>query len=448
MATQFTIDFNQARAHMSSILSRKLAFWQQLPWRLCSLAVPDEDEGRRHAALCMQAFEATTVNVDMPEHTTQHRVARKFLSQSSSLRQYLERWVAGEHLAALEPLKNELSKLMLIPVVERIIEARGNHVRLAFATLRHSGLRASIALRFAEQQLHWSQDSSTFLAFQELWKEVRSLRKIPQLLGPKTWASTIILSSLSSKPIQQNNDRNKATFQLSRKLADSTHWVSQWVKHMHCKVTYAQVLQTSFVNGLVSNAIGQHLYSLPIRESQKKSMLQHLPIAEVLGLRFIADGMLDIDSGVGGLTESSMQLDGLGDPLVHVFFRVVDSRPSSAKLVKASAGAASDMQMVPLMKCPCGAMPGTIDTAAAVRVTPLLLGATGVCVCVCVLRTLCADWESLENILICETGPMVYCAQSLLNQCGADKCDFILTTQLLTEMISVCALDLFNSIKV
>eukprot|EP00971_Amphidinium_carterae_P096413 1907749-Amphidinium_carterae.1 len=51
MAAQMAIDFNHARAHMASILSRKLAIWQQLPWRLCSLAVPDEDEGRKHASL-------------------------------------------------------------------------------------------------------------------------------------------------------------------------------------------------------------------------------------------------------------------------------------------------------------------------------------------------------------------------------------------------------------
>eukprot|EP00971_Amphidinium_carterae_P105867 2096700-Amphidinium_carterae.1 len=275
---------------------------------------------------------------------------------------------------------------MLIPVVERIIEARGNHVRLAFSTSRHSGLRASMALRFAEQQLHWSQDSTTFAAFQELWKEVRSLRNIPKLLGiedhpvvleleadprlraqrspwMKVLTQIIYHGDLPAQYLprlearkehttlarQQNAERNKATFQLSRKLDDSAHWVSQWVKHMHSAVTYEQVLQTSFVNGLVSTATSHHLYSLPLRESQKRSMLHHLPVAEVIGLKLFEDCMLDIDSGMGGLTSSSMRplVEPVGpdDPLVHVFFRIVEGRPSSAKLVKVSAGAAADMHL-------------------------------------------------------------------------------------------------------
>ena len=183
LAVRAAVDFHSARSHIESTLQHKLAFWQRLPWRLCALALPSEEEGREHAQHCMVTFDATTTGALMEEHLTQHRLSQKFLSRTGSLRPLLERWVAGEALQSLPTLQREVNKLMLVPVVERVIESRGSHVRAAWSTPRHSGVTASLALRLAEEQRRWAVDRTHFLDFQQTWKEARRLSSVPFLVG-------------------------------------------------------------------------------------------------------------------------------------------------------------------------------------------------------------------------------------------------------------------------
>ena len=141
-------EWSMASAHIQNELRQKLQFWEQLPWLLCAMALPDENEGRLFAAKCVDQYKSVlAMGVD---EVSLHRVAQKFLSETSSLRIDMDRWISGEPLAHLPHLQSEVQKLALVPIVERVIESRASHIRAALRSSRSGPVRASLALRMPE----------------------------------------------------------------------------------------------------------------------------------------------------------------------------------------------------------------------------------------------------------------------------------------------------------
>eukprot|EP00969_Alexandrium_andersonii_P256748 11350781-Alexandrium_andersonii.AAC.1 len=82
-----------------------------------------------------------------------HRITLRFLQAGSLLRQQLNMLLSGSSLRDLGELESEVAKLAMVPVVERIIEARASGVRHAIMRRSHgrsSGVRASLTLRLPE----------------------------------------------------------------------------------------------------------------------------------------------------------------------------------------------------------------------------------------------------------------------------------------------------------
>ena len=66
----------------------KLNFWQDLPWKLCALAVPDLQEQKKHAKEILRVFG------QHPQQKFQHRVAWDILAPGTVTREELDKFAA------------------------------------------------------------------------------------------------------------------------------------------------------------------------------------------------------------------------------------------------------------------------------------------------------------------------------------------------------------------
>ena len=145
-------DFHRGCGHLRAQLQLKLQFWSLLPWRLCALALPNEDDARAAGRLCVQQYQA----MEAAPASSHHKVTLRFMT--GEVREELDHWIQGASLLTCPRLQVEIAKLGLIPVCERIIEARGSQVSHSLGAAR-GPVRASLSLRLPE--LKWSTRMST-----------------------------------------------------------------------------------------------------------------------------------------------------------------------------------------------------------------------------------------------------------------------------------------------
>ena len=143
------------------------------------MANPDPAAARRAAAEAVQAY---TEHMDLGVEA-HHRTTTKFLQPEGALREQVDNFIAGVPLAQLPQLNVELGKLALIPVVERVIEARASHIRNALkGGSRKSGVRASLGLRLAEFHANFRRPEYLYI-FMTCWSRARHARGIASELG-------------------------------------------------------------------------------------------------------------------------------------------------------------------------------------------------------------------------------------------------------------------------
>eukprot|EP00971_Amphidinium_carterae_P096491 1909440-Amphidinium_carterae.4 len=170
-------DFRHGFALLHSQVTVKFQFWSLLPWRLCSLgkAFASEEDGRAHARQCIELFESSHPQGET-EHHGHHAVTLKFMV--GELRTELDRWLQGVPLSDVPALEAEIGKLSLIPVCERIIEARGSQVSSQFRKHTHAGpVRASLALRLPQIRKMFLSDEDTARSFSSAWMTARNVTK-------------------------------------------------------------------------------------------------------------------------------------------------------------------------------------------------------------------------------------------------------------------------------
>ena len=169
-------------AHVTSELQQKCAFWQKLPWRLCALALPCDDDAKTRAVECMAAYDESVAIAGDGSH---HRVTQRFLERGSPLRTDLEAWVANEG-ARREHFPNlsfEIAKLSNIPIVERCIEGLASQVKHALRHSKSSISEVSLRLHFNEIEVR-SRTEPDFLAqLLPLLSAVSQPADIPRLFG-------------------------------------------------------------------------------------------------------------------------------------------------------------------------------------------------------------------------------------------------------------------------
>ena len=110
--------FNVGKAYMLTYLRLKLDFWTKLPWRLVGLAHWHETTAREAARKIIELF-----NISPHDGQLHHRITWLWLSPSGHVRGLLNRFAAGEPLAALPTLASMIWEFLFIPITERIQEA-------------------------------------------------------------------------------------------------------------------------------------------------------------------------------------------------------------------------------------------------------------------------------------------------------------------------------------
>ena len=234
-------DFHRGTGHLRSSLQQKLQFWSLLPWRLCALA-GDEDDARAQGAVCVRLFEATSA----APLNTHHKVTLKFMT--GEIRQELDRWLTGAPMQDCARLQREVAKLRLIPVCERIIEARGSQVSHALGSSK-GPVRASLSLRLPElkQKLHSAGHGIN--NFVLAWERARHIKQAAEELH------------LSAHP------------ELSALLAEADALHTTAVYPVLGKVLYHCDL-TSQYGAHLQEAVQEHNYFSKLRAEQAKAVLQ------------------------------------------------------------------------------------------------------------------------------------------------------------------------------
>lgn len=121
-------DWSAASDAALSVLQTRTAHWNTLPYLLCALAVPDEDESRSAGRRALELFHRTGASGN------HHRMTRRFLDPGFEpdksvpgdipLYEQLVDYLHGADLSDLPQLQTWIGALRLIRVVERQTEAR------------------------------------------------------------------------------------------------------------------------------------------------------------------------------------------------------------------------------------------------------------------------------------------------------------------------------------
>ena len=173
-------DWRFGVAHLTTELVQKLAFWQRLPWKLAGMGVTPESGAKACAQVCIDIYDASVVLAGEDSH---HRKTNQMLSKTGSFRPQIDLWLSEVSLGLLPDLKSEITALANIPVVERIIEARGSDVTTALKAGTVGIGRVSSELRLPEIEARCENDTENFDGLMQAYNEVRHVKRIPELFG-------------------------------------------------------------------------------------------------------------------------------------------------------------------------------------------------------------------------------------------------------------------------
>ena len=155
----------------------KLNFWQDLPWKLCALAVPDLQEQKKHAKEILRVFG------QHPQQKFQHRVTWDILAPGTVTREELDKFAADPDspLASYPRLCMQVARLAFIPVVERCVEGAHSLVKRYSGYRKVTGAYISLADRFPEiEEVLLNPCGKVKLL--NLYQTCRKMRKLARLM--------------------------------------------------------------------------------------------------------------------------------------------------------------------------------------------------------------------------------------------------------------------------
>ena len=142
-------DFQAAKVHSFMLLQAKLDFWFRLPWRLCALALADEDDARSFVDVILAQFALDPIE----EH--HDPITWKWLKPDSPIRADLLFFRAGARRRELTmPTRTEIGSLKFVPVVETTIEEKHHQIGLVADSHYIGPVRVSLAMRLPRFESH------------------------------------------------------------------------------------------------------------------------------------------------------------------------------------------------------------------------------------------------------------------------------------------------------
>lgn len=148
-------DYNRGVQHFLSFMSIKFAFYQEIPYKLRSIAHWDEETARIGARECLPQWDKAkrlaeeSVRIGVRPRPP-HHISRRFCAEGSSLRGCLLLFVEGVRRSddRLIKLRRQLTKFLFAPVVERNAEGRHSTLKRILARCpRYTGALASLNMR-------------------------------------------------------------------------------------------------------------------------------------------------------------------------------------------------------------------------------------------------------------------------------------------------------------
>ena len=109
-------EWSKGKLHVIEFLTKKLSFWQELPYVLCALGLEDQKLARDVLRVAFAKFQSTP-------NAVHHRITRLFFTEGPLLQELLQ-FFEGTDIASLPLLRVWKAKFRFIPCNERTIEAK------------------------------------------------------------------------------------------------------------------------------------------------------------------------------------------------------------------------------------------------------------------------------------------------------------------------------------
>lgn len=191
-------DFDLGVSHILMTLELKLGHWQSLPWLIAGLALPENHQQLAQKILA----EFDKLPAEAIHH---HRVSWKMLQPGCIMRQQMEALATGARLADQHQLLIEVSRVSLVPIVERIVEGAHSLVHRHSGYRKVSGAYVSCAQRLGEidKVLETKESKERLVQAFESLRKPRALIKAFRLQDHPRWLD------LTSKPPSQQTGIRK-----------------------------------------------------------------------------------------------------------------------------------------------------------------------------------------------------------------------------------------------
>ena len=373
-AQMITDDFWRGATHITSVLQMKLAYWQQLPWKLAGLAHACLVTARRIAREIVEYFNSAPSNEEL-----HGKITWLFADPAGVLRHCLERFANGEELDSMPELATKVASMRMMPVVERDIERRHSEMHKTIAGRSSGGPIVSLSVRLQEYDARLETQGGDEL-FRTTCKDFAAVRKardlpfvlnfehhptIAGLLGEKKPRATYskILSSvgnvlytidLASKHVRYYEAKSRNKIAKDRVKKAATGWLKNVKQGSNrCGDGRDQCFQNALLDHFRATASPNGIYSIPIDTSAMdlamplSQALLELPDAKAAApLDTSID--LDVDDGAevdgndfrhssictmepGGVEVEAADVDAIGRG--SIFFKLIKANPSRAKLM-------------------------------------------------------------------------------------------------------------------
>lgn len=350
--TMLMRDFEKGKATIDLELSVKLSFCEQLPWRLALLAHTDLAMARRE--LSKVVYEYDSLPTSLQQH--HHALTRKTLDKSRSIRAEFDAFLGGQNLLDLPQLLELAASFRFVQITERYFEASHAIVKRK-VNPNGAGPVVSLTRRLFRLANDISINPGLLDEVAQHYQVARDLKSLPARLGLAghpdlspfcgqkrvNWKIVKVLNKVlyRTDTAGQFTDVRGAD-EYDRKQSDQLQNMGEkLVKKYENRIL--QGPQRGTYESLRLEALQDHISLLA---EERPHSLFHLQIAKdqlpdavqdfVQGVKMHSLA-LDSDVDAGHQVQSVQQESD--DHMASLFFEIVNTRPSSRRVVEASLAA-------------------------------------------------------------------------------------------------------------
>lgn len=350
--TMLMRDFEKGKSTIDLELSVKLSFCEKLPWRLALLAHTDLAMARRELSKVVHEYDSLPTTLQQHHHA----LTRKTLDKSRSIRAELDAFLGGHNLVDLPQLLELAASFRFVQITERYFEASHAIVKRK-VNPNGAGPVVSLTRRLFRLANDISINPSLLHEVAQHYQVARDLKSLPARLGLAghpdlssfcgqkrvNWKIVKVLNKVlyRTDTAGQFTDVRGAD-EYDRKQSDQLQSMGQRLVKEYQNRTL-QGPQRGSYESLRLEALQDHISLLA--EEQPHSLF-HLQIAKdklpdavqdfVQGVKMHS---LALDSDVDAGHQVQCVHQESDDPMASLFFEIVNTRPSSRRVVEASVAA-------------------------------------------------------------------------------------------------------------